>query len=321
MASSAVALAHRNDPVAIDAPFIVAEAWALPKAHSPDPSTPHAQAPKLDLHKPLHVPGSTRTYTLAQYTDFNPPDWFPQDHPPMPQVVAHGRDPKVMACAECHWPNGQGEPATATLAGLHQAYMLEQIHAFQAGERGAHSGGAIREMAEVARNARAADLQQATAYFSKLKFTPNLRVVETATVPKTHWQFWVMAPDADGAREPIGERIIEVPVNADLYLLRDTHSGFVAYVPPGSIERGKALATRGQGAALPCESCHGANLRGVGACPPLAGRSPVYIARELILFRLGKRTDPGAAPMRLEVSHLTLKDMIDVAAYAGSRSP
>jgi cytochrome c553 len=50
-------------------------------------------------------------------------------------------------------------------------------------------------------------------------------------------------------------------------------------------------------------------------------RSPTYIVRELIRFRLGQRTNPGAAPMRFEVSHLTLPDMIDVAAYAASRKP
>jgi cytochrome c553 len=59
----------------------------------------------------------------------------------------------------------------------------------------------------------------------------------------------------------------------------------------------------------------------MGDIPYLAGRSPAYIARELILFRLGKRTNPGAALMLAEVSQLTVKDMVDVAAYAASRSP
>ena len=84
---------------------------------------------------------------------------------------------------------------------------------------------------------------------------------------------------------------------------------------------GAVIASKGTVKALPCESCHGPTLRGVGGIPPLAGRSPTYIVRELIRFRLGQRTNPGAAPMQLEASRLTLKDMIDVAAYAASREP
>jgi cytochrome c553 len=92
-------------------------------------------------------------------------------------------------------------------------------------------------------------------------------------------------------------------------------------VPPGSIARGAVIAARGTGAATACESCHGAKLQGMGIIPPLAGRSPTYIARELILFRLGQRSNPEAAPMQLEAAQLTVNDMIAVAAYAGSRKP
>ncbi|MFI4959673.1 MAG: c-type cytochrome, partial [Lysobacterales bacterium] len=77
----------------------------------------------------------------------------------------------------------------------------------------------------------------------------------------------------------------------------------------------------GIGAAQACESCHGADLRGVGNIPPLAGRSPTYIVRELILFQTGGRSNTGAAPMQREALHLSLRDMIAVAAYAASREP
>lgn len=103
--------------------------------------------------------------------------------------------------------------------------------------------------------------------------------------------------------------------------MRDTRFGFVAYVPPGSIARGAAIAAKGIGQAQACETCHGADLRGVGNIPPLAGRSPTYIVRQLILFRLGGRVNAAAVPMREEASHLTLKDMIAAAAYAASRKP
>lgn len=299
-----------------------AEAWAFSMEQSPDPSAPKpVHAPKPDPHKTVHVPGSTRSYTRA-YIDspFNAPDWFPQDHPAPPHVVLHGRKP-AWACGACHLPNGEGDTTSATLAGLPKAYILEQIAAFRAGERGKGLPVAATAMAEEARNLDDADLQAAADYFSSLKLHPIRRVVETASVPKTHWDDFVLAPDKNGAHEPIGERIIEMSNDQALYLLGDERTGFVAYVPPGSIARGAVIATKGIGTAPACESCHGAGLQGVGNIPPLAGRSPTYIAHELILFRLGKRTNPGAAPMRLETSHLTVPEMIDVAAYAASRKP
>ena len=306
-----------------DAAIHAAEAWAFSKAQSPDPSVPKAsQAAKPAMSQSLHVPGSTRRYTFGELsTNFNAPDWFPQDHPPPPRVVLHGPKP-VWACGACHYPNGQGDTTSATLAGLPKAYILEQVAAFRDGERRPPDP----DMPEEARNLDKGDLQKAADYFSSLKLHPIRRVVETTSVPKTHWDSFVLAPDRDGAREPIGERIIELSDDQKLYDLGDERVGFVAYVPPGSIEAGAKIAAQGHGSAPACESCHGADLLGadlpgIGIAPPLAGRSPTYLARELILFRLGRRTNPGAAPMRTEVSHLTLQDMIDVAAYAGSRKP
>ena len=44
---------------------------------------------------------------------------------------------------------------------------------------------------------------------------------------------------------------------------RDSKSGYVAYVPPGSITRGNDfIASGGDGVTLPCGSRHGADLRG-----------------------------------------------------------
>lgn len=305
-----VAFAHQIDTGSSDAALLAAEVWAFPKHHSPDPSLPQPmQAAKPDMNRLLHVAGSTRTYTNAQlHSDFFAPDWFPQDHPPMPHIVAFGRKP-AWACAACHNVGGEGYPATASLAGLPAAYIREQLQAFRGGQRDNDV------MPQEARNLAAQDEAAAIEYFSKLHPASHVRVVESATVPKTHWDDYVLAPDHGGAREAIGERVIEVQPRDDNGSERAI---FTAYVPPGSVAAGAKIAAHGVGAAPACESCHGAKLQGVGDIPYLAGRSPTYIVRELILFRLGKRTNPGAAPMRAEVSHLTLKDMIDVAAYAAS---
>lgn len=316
LAGGTVAFAHKTDGTSPNAPFVKAEAWAFPVF--PPPPDPHASKP--DPNQVLRVTGSAVTYTQAQMKGLDDADWFPQDHPPAPHIVAEGRKP-ARPCAECHLISGAGVPATASLDGLPKAYMLEQIAAFRAGERGMGGPATAHDMVDEARALSPADLQQAAGYFAATKFVPRVRVVETATVPKTNWKYFVRVPDKSGARESIGERIIETPVNFSDYSLSDGRVGYVAYVPPGSIARGAVIAAHGVGTTPACESCHGANLQGVRDVPYLAGRSPTYIARELILFRLGKRTNPSAAPMRVEVSHLTLQDMVDVAAYAASRSP
>lgn len=310
---SPIAFAHQAPADSANSAFVKAETWAFPVF--PPPPDPHA--PKPNPHKILHVPGSTVTYTQAQMSSLDDADWFPQDHRPAPNIVKDGRKP-AWPCAECHLISGNGVPATASLAGLPEPYILEQIAAFRAGQRGMDGPRTAHDMVDEAHALTPADLQQAADYFAGTRFVPRVHIVETATVPKTHWQYFVRVPDTGGSPEPLGDRIIETPVNFGDYAMRDDRAEYVAYTPPGSVKAGANIAARGVGAAPACESCHGANLQGVGNIPYLAGRSPTYIVRELILFRLGRRTNPGAAPMRAEVSHLTLRDMIDVGAYAAS---
>ena len=62
----------------------------------------------------MKVPGSSKTYTQSQIDSFNePPDWFPDEHPPMPSIVAHGRGREVRACISCHLSTGHGMRPTA----------------------------------------------------------------------------------------------------------------------------------------------------------------------------------------------------------------
>jgi len=69
------------------------------------------------------VPGSQKTYTQAEIEDLsNPPDWFPDDHAPMPSIVQRGSGKAVPACASCHLVSGMGHPESSHLAGLPAAY-------------------------------------------------------------------------------------------------------------------------------------------------------------------------------------------------------
>jgi cytochrome c553 len=91
------------------------------------------QAPDTTM---LHVDGSTLEFTRAQASDgFGPADWFPGDHPPMPEIVAHGRRPDIRACGLCHYPNGKGRAENAGVSGLSVEYFIQQLKEFAAGNR------------------------------------------------------------------------------------------------------------------------------------------------------------------------------------------
>src|SRR5207302_7375642 len=97
--------------------------------------TPGIQLPPED-NQPRHRPGSTKTYTQEQIDDiFNPPDWYPDEHPPMPELVARGKQPVVHGCAQCHLTTGRGHPDSANLAALPAGYIIEQLAQFRDGSR------------------------------------------------------------------------------------------------------------------------------------------------------------------------------------------
>ena len=108
---------------------------AFAQSPSPTPEWAYPVNPPLtpfDATTPKTLPGSSKSFTQAQIeNDFAPPDWFPDDHPPMPGVVAHGREPAVKACAKCHVNNGGGHPESSDLAGLSEAYILRQMADFK----------------------------------------------------------------------------------------------------------------------------------------------------------------------------------------------
>jgi cytochrome c553 len=167
-----------------------------------------------------------------------------------------------------------------------------------------------------------AEVQSAAQYFASLKPRPWIRVVETGTVPKTRIAGWMLVPLSSGEREPIGHRIIEVPENTQQTELRNDASGFIAYVPPGSLKKGQALVrSGGAGVTIQCSICHGPQLNGLGNVPSLAGRSPSYIVRQLYDIRGGARTGVGVQLMKAVVAQLSLDDMISIAAYTASLKP
>jgi cytochrome c553 len=283
--------------------------WAFPVTDKVQPSSTAEGEPKPP-------PGSTKSYTRKQIEDLsNPPDWYPDIHPPMPQVVAHGTE--TFACGSCHLPTGTGHDESAYLAGLPAPYFVQQMADFKSGAR---KGFGV--MPSIAQALPDDEVQSAAAYFASLKARPWVRVVETDAVPKTY-----VAPGnirltlPDGGTEPIGSRIVELPEDEEAALNRNPKSGFVAYVPTGSVAKGKALVATGDGKTTKCAICHGATLKGLGIAPPIAGRHANYMVRQLYFFQDGSRSGPSAALMHGVVQKLSVDDMVAIAAYLASLEP
>lgn len=292
--------------------------WAYPM---PDPNGPanEDKAPKT-------LPGSTKSYTQAQIDDqFKPPDWYPGEHAPLPKVVESGV--QSQACGSCHLMSGLGHPESANLAGLPVAYMLRQMADFKSSQRkdpDAHLQS-LRAGRMIAISAGLPDdeLKKAVEWFAALKPAPWYKVVEADTVPKT----WINGgrmrlPLPAGGTEPLGNRIITLPQDPARVELRDPHSGFIAYVPKGSIKKGEDLVKNGgNGKTVACAICHGEGLKGLGDIPRLAGIHPIYIVRQLFDFKVGSNSSSAAAQMRKISEKLTEDDMIAIAAYTGSLEP
>jgi cytochrome c553 len=286
--------------------------WAF---NIPDKIQPSAVKPEGIIR----APGSTKEYDAAKIAGTaTPPDWFPDEHPAAPKSVTGGPGIRF-ACGACHLMSGQGHPEAADIAGMPAEYLIRQMAYYKAGTRKDDA-----RMAPIAKATSDEDVRQAAEYFAALKPAVWVKVIETATPPKTfiatagrHRQL-----HPDGGTEPIGRRILEIPADPFRTEIRDPHSGFIAYVPPGSIARGEALVKRGEsGKTAPCALCHGEGLKGLGEVPRLAGLQPLYVARQLFDLQYGSSAGKAAALMKQVVANLSEDDIIAISSYLGSLPP
>lgn len=285
--------------------------WAFPLADPVQPAPP-------DMAAPRSIPGSALAYSLREIDDlFRPPIWFPEQRPARPRVVAEGARPAVRACASCHLQNGMGHPESSHVAGLPVAYLRRQMLAFRNGER--HDP---IWMSALSRALTDEDLEASVQWAASLPPAPWVRVVETDTIPRSmHNRARMRIPSPEGGTEPLGNRIAEFPENTERAINRDPNSGFVAYVPPGSIARGRALAEGRGGLGVACADCHGATLSGLDEVPRIAGISPLYTVRQLWGFKTENRTGEAAMPMRAVMAGLDGEAITALAAYLASLPP
>jgi cytochrome c553 len=323
--------------------------WAYGFLEAPKPgekASPQA-APTRNLRpnedaneqtRPRQLPGSSGSFSLVDIRDgSNVIDWFPGDHPAMPDIIKYG--PARMkegrrGCGFCHLPNGLGRPENAPVSALPPAYFAKQLHDFRDGFR--HSADPRKPntntMIDLAKAMTEEEITEAAQYFAAISWSPRVKVVETSLVPKTRIVGNLFLATEEAKTEPIDGRIIEVPEDEEQSEThRNPRAGFIAYVPEGSLAKGKQLVTLGgaqivngeivQGKTTPCTACHGPDLLGVGEVPPIAGRSPSYIVRQLFDIQQGTRRGAGTDLMRIIVAKLDRDDMASIAAYVASKFP
>lgn len=282
--------------------------------------------------------GSAAEYSLVDIRDGgNVIDWFPDMHPRMPDIIRLG--PSKMqegrrGCGSCHLPTGGGRPENAPVAGLPPAYFIQQLKDFRNGVRRSADPRKpnTNTMIALAKAMTDEEITQAANYFAAVKWDKRVEVIETSLVPKTRIVGNLFLATEKERTQPIAGRLIEVPADEErAELFRDPRSGFVAYVPEGTLAKGKHLVTLGgaqivdnqivQGKTTPCTACHGPDLMGLAEAPPIAGRSPSYIARQLFDIQQGTRRGPGVELMKVVVSKLTPEDMVSISAYVASKFP
>ena len=166
-----------------------------------------------------------------------------------------------------------------------------------------------------------ADPDAAADYFAATPGRARLKVVEADAAPATAitkygWTDAVPAPP-----QPLNGAIVEAPDILPAVDMGDSHASATVYVPKGSLARGREVVRTGGGGGQPCTICHGPDLHGLGDVPPLAGRGPGYLVRQLWDIRSGARSGVSVALMQTPAKGLSPRQMTDVAAYLASLKP
>lgn len=317
-----------------------------------------APAPAVDPNEVVTIPDSSQKIPRSVFRrakgdeGVKPvPDWAPDSHPPMPDIVKFGRsvrdaqgnylsptdrngrivyaaggveDGGIRACGFCHSAHGMGHPGNGAIAGLPASYLMQQMEDYRNGLRNSSdpTKGNTMRMAWYATQMTPEETKASIDYFSKLPYLKSYRVMEAEMVPKTRiTEYFIPQTGAAAGMEPIDGRIIEVPEHPELTELRAPNAPFIAYVPPGTLKKGQAATAQFQ-----CATCHGAALNGMamaewGDVPAIAGRSPAYVVRQMFDMKTRSRRGKNAKSMYAFVDQMTPEDMMNVAAYVAAQTP
>lgn len=283
-----------------------------------------------EITRPRRVEGSSATYSRMEVRDnHNVIDWFPGDHPPMPDIIKHGPaslvTERARGCGSCHLPNGKGRPENAPPAGQPVSYTIQQLKDMRDGLR--YSADPRKPNSPTMNKLAAAmtdeEMQEAAEYFAAIPWTPWMRVIEADLIPEMHLEDGNMyITVGTEPTEPLAGRIVETPEDDyQANYLRNPRSGWVVYVPVGSLARGEELVSTGAGKTIQCGICHGPDLMGLGNIPGIAGRSPSYMMRQLYDMKVGTRNGLSVQLMTPVIADLTVDDMTAIVAYLASIVP
>ena len=295
-------------------------------AYTPPPpagSPPPPSALPADDNAVVRISGTDKAFTRSQLRAAKETmDWYPEDrHGTAPNIVRFGKE-GVRQCSLCHLPDGSGRPENAPVSSLHPAYFMQQMQDFRDGLRKSADPrkANTNTMIGFTKATTREEDQAAAEFFGQQPYPRRMKVVESKTAPKVRLQggMHMAIPSSEGgSTEPLqADEIVEVPDDNLRAEARDTRMGWTAYVPPGTLNKGKTVA-----AANRCAVCHGANLEGLGPVPPLAGRSPSYTMRQLFDMKNGTRRGPWAELMKPVLARMSVQDMMNVSAYAASLAP
>ena len=164
------------------------------------------QPPEPRVPATVRAAGSSREYEASAIAgNANPPDWFPDEHPPAPPERERPDAERVRVVP----PDvGPGTPRVRRHRGHAGRIHRPADEVFKSGARKEEG-----RMGPIARAVSDEDVNEAAAYFAALTPAPFVKVLEAATPPKTY-----ISADArhrrihpDGGTGPIGRRIIQVP--------------------------------------------------------------------------------------------------------------
>ncbi len=313
-------MAQQNAPAAPVPPGLPDWAYTPPVPGAPPPPS---ALPAEDTAV-VKIPGTNRTFTRGELRAVKETmDWFPEDrHGTAPDVVRVGKQPAVRQCTLCHLPDGSGRPENAPVSGMHPVYFMQQMQDYRDGLRKSADPrkGNTNNMIAFAKATTPEEDRAAAEYFAQQPYPRRMKVVESRTAPKVRMQggmHMAIPASEGGGMEPLrADEAVEVPDDNLRAEARDTHLTWTVYVAPGTLNRGKQAAAKHQ-----CAVCHGANLEGIGPVPPLAGRSPSYMVRQLFDMKTGARRGPWAELMKPVLANMSVPEMTAVAAFAASIQP
>ena len=201
--------------------------------------------PSAGLVRPTRLPSTFRTArrrspSPSSATSFTWPTGSPAIIPRCRKSSCTAVRPTFAdaACATC--PTARDGRRTPRLPACPYAYVVQQLAGFQ--ERSANERRRAQDehhADDPGRQGMTDDGDQVAAdYFSSMKWTPWIRSSRPTRCRRRESPATCSSRSPIGGTEPLGNRIVETPEDAERFELRDPRSGFVAYVPRGSIAKG-----------------------------------------------------------------------------------